>query len=414
MSGTDASIAPPALDPASPRRPLSRAGIERFSSRAIAAFGLVFGAQTVPAFLASAGALREPATVIVGLGMLALLIWVVGASVLQRGVRLSAGIAAVGYVIALLAWPMLVVSTATAPSKPWLWYLCTVATGYAALAFRPLLASVYTVVVPGVYGVLHATPWGGNASPTVATLDAVYAVILGGALLLMLTLLRQASSGVDDAQTAALSRYRQVAREHAQEAERSDVDAIVHDSVLTTLLAAAGARTPEAMDVAGRMAAQALDHLGTTGAPLPALEPLTSVLELRDRLFSDARSLAQPFNTVAHRLRDAEVPSIVADALHAAAVQAMVNSTQHAGDADVIRRVTIVGVPGGGVRITVADNGVGFDPERMTPGRMGVRVSIRERVARVSGASRIASEPGVGTTVTLAWPSSALPEEDRS
>ncbi|MFB9642890.1 sensor histidine kinase [Agromyces lapidis] len=62
----------------------------------------------------------------------------------------------------------------------------------------------------------------------------------------------------------------------------------------------------------------------------------------------------------------------------------------------------------GGCVIEIADNGVGFDPGRVPSERLGLRVSIEERIANVGGNSEIASRPGHGTTVTLAWPAGAL------
>ena len=70
-------------------------------------------------------------------------------------------------------------------------------------------------------------------------------------------MLRQAAEAVDSAQEAALERYDVAARQHATENERVKVDALVHDSVLTTLLSAAAAGSPEEQALAARMARDA-------------------------------------------------------------------------------------------------------------------------------------------------------------
>jgi signal transduction histidine kinase len=36
--------------------------------------------------------------------------------------------------------------------------------------------------------------------------------------------------------------------------------------------------------------------------------------------------------------------------------------------------------------------------------RLGLRVSIEERMANVGGGAEVVSHPGHGTTVTVAWP----------
>jgi signal transduction histidine kinase len=58
------------------------------------------------------------------------------------------------------------------------------------------------------------------------------------------------------------------------------------------------------------------------------------------------------------------------------------------------------------VQITVRDEGAGFDQDDVPAERLGLRVSIRERLAKVGGLARIASRPGEGTTVTIMWPAS--------
>src|SRR5690606_10979367 len=68
------------------------------------------------------------------------------------------------------------------------------------------------------------------------------------------TMLRGAAATVDAAQATALSGYIDAVREHATEVERVQVDAIVHDSVLTTLLSAGKAHDPESQAMAARMA----------------------------------------------------------------------------------------------------------------------------------------------------------------
>ena len=56
----------------------------------------------------------------------------------------------------------------------------------------------------------------------------------------------------------------------------------------------------------------------------------------------------------------------------------------------------------GGVR--VADDGVGFDPESVAVGRLGIAVSIRGRLARLPGGhARVHSRAGRGTTVQIRW-----------
>jgi signal transduction histidine kinase len=55
------------------------------------------------------------------------------------------------------------------------------------------------------------------------------------------------------------------------------------------------------------------------------------------------------------------------------------------------------------VRVVVADNGQGFDPDRTRPGSYGL-VGMHERAARIGAALTLVTEPGAGTEVVVLWP----------
>jgi signal transduction histidine kinase len=109
-------------------------------------------------------------------------------------------------------------------------------------------------------------------------------------------------------------------------------------------------------------------------------------------------------------VRDVEIHSLpvnVAEAVYSASVQAMVNSMQHAGGPEVRRTLSIRGgSPAATVHIVVEDDGRGFVADEVPAERLGLRVSIRERLAKVGGRAQVRSAPGEGTTVTILWPSS--------
>jgi signal transduction histidine kinase len=57
-----------------------------------------------------------------------------------------------------------------------------------------------------------------------------------------------------------------------------------------------------------------------------------------------------------------------------------------------------------GIMVEIGDTGVGFDPEVVPVERLGLRVSIIERIAGVGGIATIDSAIGEGTVVTIEWP----------
>jgi signal transduction histidine kinase len=150
------------------------------------------------------------------------------------------------------------------------------------------------------------------------------------------------------------------------------------------------------------MARNAIDHLEAAASDGPGDAAPVSLVQLRERITSAVGALAAPVHVRAAPAGGASVPADVADALASAALQAAVNSVQHAGDASVERWV-VVERRDGGVRIEVGDAGAGFDVDTIPAERLGVRRSIVERVRAVGGAVDIDSAPGSGTRVRLTW-----------
>lgn len=397
----------PIVGPKQPRNPISRTRIEVVASRSVAGVGVVFALQAMPIMLAQAP-VRVPvmgllAPLLLGLSLAA----VVVAAVTKVGVRASAGTVAMLYLAALLAWPMLMRDPAAVlDGKPWLWYMCTIATACAALAFPVFWAVIYTVVVPIVYGVVRSTPSGGNADVLLSSLDTVYAIILGQVILIIIFMLRQTALAVDNAQTNALHQYGNAVRQHATEVERVQVDSIVHDSVLATFLAAAAAGSPKAAELASGMASDALTRLNDA-AIVPAGDDSTVAFsELSAQIRAAADRLPVPFTVDECEIDGLRLPVHASEAILAASVQAMVNSAQHAGTPsfEPDRALTMSGNARGGCTITIADTGVGFDPELVPAERLGLRISIQDRVASAGGSVRVRAGVGRGTTITIEWP----------
>lgn len=388
------------------RRPISRSQIETVASRSVAFFGLLFGAQTFPVMLGQVEVLQPVWFWGYNAAIFGGLLAAVVATMLRRAVRLVNVYLSAAYLVAMGTWPLAVVDpAAVAAQRPWLWFLCTVATAAAAIAFSVWVASAYLILAPAVYGVIRLTPSGGAAPWDLAALDTVYAILLGGAVLMIITLLRGAAAKLDAAQTTALARYSHAVRQHATEIERVQVDSIVHDSVLTTLLSAARAYTPEAMQLAATMAANAIGHLREAEASAPDDESMVSVVQVSDRILGASSTLSAPFEARALGVGVGSMPVQAAEALYSAAVQAMVNSLQHAGSAESLSRwLTVSGEGVDGLRVEIGDTGVGFEFEEVPTERMGLRVSILERVAKAGGRAEIFSRPGDGAVIALTWP----------
>jgi signal transduction histidine kinase len=183
----------------------------------------------------------------------------------------------------------------------------------------------------------------------------------------------------------------------ARHDERARVDAVLHDTVLATLMLASrvdGHVDPE-------LRRQAADAVAALEADPPGggegdVDP---VQVLRERL-----ARLDPVLSVTTSAVGYPMPRRIVDALVDAAVEAARNSLRHAelppGQAP---SVTLDQGPGR-IRIIVADAGVGFTPSHVATGRLGLRSSIHGRLARIPGATALVdSQPGAGTRVELTW-----------
>jgi len=387
------------------RNTLSLARVESAMARTGAGIGVIYFVQSLIPMLGQLNAtnplwLYPTVTVLV-----ASLLFTVVASIVRRLVRASMVTFALVFLVVLISWPFAV--TNPSPESPWIFYLITIGTAMAAIGFRLRWAAAYLVVVPVLYAFIRLTPAGGGLGLFRVTLDSLYSFILGGAILIIAVVLRAAAVSVDTAQAMALEGYALAVRAHAMEAERVRVDAIVHDSVLTTLLYAARADTPEAQRLAVTMATNAIGHLRDAALVSPEDGTTVRVSALAHRTRDAIEELEGGFDVSSSRLGTRSIPAAAAEAASSAAVQAAVNSINHAGDG-VTRTVRMTAWQGG-IQIVVSDDGQGFDPQNVPAERLGVRGSIIERMANVGGRAEVVSSPGSGTTVTIRWPAGTAP-----
>lgn len=395
------------------RNPLSLLRVDAAIARLAAVIGVAFFLQSIPMQMAQLHTM-SPAWTIAIVGVLVLsLAAVVVAAIIKRWVRPTFIGFALVYLVALLSWPFAVLpDVEPAHDSFWLYLLLTIATTMASVAMELPIAVVYTIGAPTLYGIIRLTDAGGGADFARAVLDSVYSILLGGAILILIVVLRAAASGVDTAQQNALERYSHAVRQHATEAERVHVDSIVHDSVLTTLLSAARAFTPEAKTLAATMAGNAIGHLREAVAVAPDTEARVSGELVAERIQAAAGTMSQPFDVRLHAETWCMIPVHVAEAAYSATVQAMVNSLQHAGNG-VDRWVDVRSHGHEAFTIEVGDTGSGFDPAAIPTERLGVRVSIMERVASTGGHVDIRTAPGAGTIVALNWDEpDESPDED--
>jgi signal transduction histidine kinase len=111
------------------------------------------------------------------------------------------------------------------------------------------------------------------------------------------------------------------------------------------------------------------------------------------------------------RLGHVDMPPPIQLLCYHIAREAVMNAVKHA-EASTIR-VNLEAIPDG-ARLTVSDDGKGFDPDQGLPeGHFGLTM-MRERAQVAGGNFEMNSRPGQGTIVTAEFPTSWFVQEDRS
>jgi signal transduction histidine kinase len=84
--------------------------------------------------------------------------------------------------------------------------------------------------------------------------------------------------------------------------------------------------------------------------------------------------------------------------LYRIAQEALNNIVKHAKATQAVVTLRL----DGGVWLSVADNGCGFDPSAVPPDHLGLKI-MRERAETIHASLSIYSEPGEGTQVSVEW-----------
>lgn len=380
--------------------------VQRLMQISVGLIALVFGVQSFAIALAGGTGLTPVLGELVLAVCMVSLLGVIVCNLVGRGASIANGVFAALYLLVLVLWPIAERDGVIPSDHPWTWFLCSLACACAVQAWNQIVAAGYVALASIGYGVsqiLVMPP--SEESLTTALLDTSYALVMGYLIVTLWMLFRTAAVTLDETRTAALLRYDEAVRQDTISAERIAVDGIVHDSVLAALQQAARADGPAAGAAARSMASRAIAVL--VSAPTldqTELDQRTSVQLLRRELVERVAAI-DPGIRVVSRL-EAELrplPRDAAEALIRATLQALANSIAHAGDDAVHRSVTLTG-GAAGVTVVVADDGVGFEPSAVDARRIGLRVSIIERMAVFGGDVVLDTAPGRGTSITLRWP----------
>lgn len=377
----------------------------RLMGRGISAFSLLLVLQASGSIATQAGFAApwwDAAFLWLFLGAL---LCFMAAAVRGRGLLWTSAFLAFLVLAGLVLWPMAVPPEVPADiGTPWLWAMINVGAAWSAFAFGTVTGCLYTVVIGGVFAAIRTLPQGGSASLAIAIQDASFATVLGVIICLTIGIMRQAAERVDTAADEAIDRYREGAAETALSNERTRVDGLLHDSVMSALLTAARSGSNAERSSSAKLAGSALLRLAEHGSD-HAEAPTATVRELAARIRFTVQGSSSPAVSVnceapAHLV----VPGHVVRAFFEASAEAVSNAVRHSCATRCDVRVTGQEHDGAAkVSVTIKDNGIGFRPELVSDRRLGIKVSIVGRMRTIGGTADLRSQPGRGTEVALSW-----------
>ncbi|MEU3550019.1 sensor histidine kinase [Streptomyces longwoodensis] len=235
-----------------------------------------------------------------------------------------------------------------------------------------------------------------RALPRQASYDslitAVWSLAVAALARMLWTLMLRGARIADIAAADAELAQAEQATEAAVRAAKREHNRTLHDTAATTLLwVGLGAHTiPTAL--LAEQARRDLDKLlsfedAETGES-DLVPQLQRIIELTAIKVDFSHPVSVP------------LPRRIAMALTGATSEALSNIVHHA---DVSHCRVAVDTCDDTVRISITDQGRGFDTGHVPASRHGVRKSILQRITDVGGQAEVSSRPGQGTTIRLEW-----------
>ena len=392
------TVAPSQLGVVSASVPVARA-----LARGVGVGGVVFAALALLDFLAEVPTIDPVWSIsfasayLIATGTLAIGSW----SADVRVLRIVAGVLAGVYLVGLLTFAAAIPRQPIGGPNdvPWFTELMVIGTSAAAMSLPTVAAWIYLIVC-GALITIDRLMYAGQGAALGTLQNTLFELFFCGVFVALAMASRRLGYLLDAAGLAAETETRRNAAHNARRRERRRFDALMHDNVLSVLLASAvGGGGGVVADQASRALRQ-IERYGIDGDP----EPVTAaqlVWELQSITTDIAPRAEFRYELQGERLP----PSDITAAITEATAEALRNSVFHADPADRdAARAVYVHLDEGGVAVLVLDDGVGFEAKGVPTSRLGISVSIVGRMhALAGGYAAIESQPGRGTTVRIGW-----------
>jgi signal transduction histidine kinase len=323
------------------------------------------------------------------------LVWVVGDG------RIGFAALTLSTIFAMATWAFQLNGGFLYPGEqPWIWWSVGIAALSAVGVFNFYWSSVILVGIPTGWFFLQISEIGLPVEPWRAFQDACFSFLFSSLIAGFIFVMRYEAARVDQANQKSVQAAIELAKADAIHRERDRIDALVHDTVLTTLLVSSNANDVEAQREAQVLATSAIKKLIEAQLSQAVAENI-SVNSLFSAIEVAIVRQANGVSIVTEGSTDSIVPSDVAAAVTESVLQALANAIHHAGSEAKIE-VFLKGNDNG-FKIVVKDNGRGFRPSRVPKNRLGLKLSIIGRVRAVGGKVFIDSKVGSGTNVIIEW-----------
>ncbi|MBJ8344985.1 ATP-binding protein [Antrihabitans sp. YC2-6] len=309
------------------------------------------------------------------------------------------------YLVCCLTLPLAAEFGSLDGKSAWIWRVAPIAIVAAALTWRPAGTAAY-----------------GLLAGVVSTAVNCYAVGESGFLGFAEFLVRNSCSAsvfawvvvcamratvlLDEASARAEKEAAVTAANAARARERSRFAALIHDGVLSTLLDASRGQESRSLSAQARRTLREINEFRSGEGDRTVFDEATATGFLRVSALQAGRTVRFTSRRTPGAA-ELSVPVAAAESIAAAMSESIRNSIRHAGACGgaVDREVTAT-VERRGLRVEIADDGVGFEPDSVPAHRMGVALSILGRMAELpGGAAAVESARGRGTKVTLTWAS---------
>jgi signal transduction histidine kinase len=324
------------------------------------------------------------------------LAWILPLRVLHGVAACTAG----SFIVLQLLWlPAMTVPELAHMDAPWMWGFNANHAVMVAVLLHRNTAFLYAAIQGPIVAFVGFAATGNELR--LSLLDGVGAVVFCTILIGASLALVHAAEQQDlvAARTRAQASIEAIKR--TREREQARINAIVHDDIISVLLVASREMPSRRLAEQAESALASIATLSVDTDEAQEYERTEAIAALRTAV-TDTAPMVDFWHSSSG---DAPIPSPVIEALTEAIAEAVRNSVIHAGGEDeYVHRVVTVNMTDGGIRAAIQDSGRGFNIRTVNDRRLGIRVSIYERMRLLEGGSaEVDSRPGRGTTVTLGW-----------